>query len=342
MIMRIKNYTVSSEQKYWLAAFIVIGLIVGAYKAGYAISKNHFDEYLKDFRPLRKDEDRYRYINPLVGTDSPNAFDIGYHTEIKRDLDRLIKEYSKKGLIDSAIYYRQLNTSVWFGMNENEDFYPASLLKIPVALAVYREGEVDQTYLQKRLTFTQEIKDMAKSRTNSDTSLVVGQSYTVRDLVKIMLVNSDNSARDLLSESLDQKYLDILYDYLNIQEPSATRGYSISMADYALFFRMLYSATFISEDHSEELLSYLTQIDFPYGLTRDLPSSIKVAHKWGVFNIPKDANGSEAQELHECGIVYQLDKPYLLCIMTKGVTQSVLADFIATVSRELYDFSLDE
>jgi beta-lactamase class A len=334
---------VKNKNIYWFApVLILITLSVAFYFIGYNRGTDHFNEYLKDFKPLRKSDTKYSYISPLVGVDSPNAFEVGYHRDVKKTIDRTVEEFTKKGLLGYTVYYRELSTSVWFGINENEEFYPASLLKITVALAAYKQAEDNPGYLNSKLLYSQSVRDMAEGRNNEETKLVVGTEYTVDDLIRIMITNSDNGARDLLAESLDQKYVDLIFRYLDINRPGASVNYSISMSDYALFFRMLYSATFINEDHSEELLSFLTKSDFKYGITRDLPSDVIVAHKYGVFNIPKTLDENEVQELHECGIVYQADKPYLLCIMTKGVTQVVLADFIATLSKEIFEYSLTQ
>jgi beta-lactamase class A len=312
-----------------------------SYTVGYSFSAKHFDKYLKDFKPIRRGGERYKYINPLVGTDSPNAFDVGYYGDLHKNLNEIIKSYQSKGVNQYAIYYRELNSSVWFGINDSEEFFPASLLKLTIALVAYKQDEDRPGFLDSRLVFTQAIKDGSLPRRNEDTSLTVGASYTVRSLIELMIINSDNSARDLIISAVSSQYVDELYQYLNIAQPSADKNFKISIANYALFFRMLYSSTFINEDHSEELLKILIKTNFPFGIVRDIPSDIPVAHKYGVFNLPKDKNGVEMQELHDCGIIYMINNPYLLCIMTEGPDQTVLADFMATISKKIHEFSVE-
>ena len=338
MVFSFKKYITKNSN---LAIFLVMAVFAsGIYFVGYELGRKHLETYLEEFRPLRRGwSSRYQYINPLVGIDSPNAFTFGYHTDIEDALKDLIKDYQAKGLMQYAIYYRALDSAVWFGFNENEVFFPASLLKTTIALAAYKQEESEPGFLKKPFLFTQQIKDKGKGRINDGTVLVVGNTYTVQELVKIMLDNSDNSARDLLTTYISADYIVQLYQYLGINEPLASQNFGISIANYALFFRMLYSATFLYEDHSETILSILTKTDFSYGVTRDIPKDLVVAHKYGVFNLPKDENGVELQELHECGIVYDSDKPYLICVMTKGTDQNVLADFIARVSKVVYDLS---
>lgn len=207
------------------------------------------------------------------------------------------------------------------------------------ALAVYKKGEADPSFLHKRFAYTEEIAAETRRRDNADTTTVLeaGKSYSAQELVRIMLERSDNGARDMLERITEQKYLDEVFTYLGIHAPSAVNNFEMSTADYALFFRMLYSSTFINEIHSEELLSILTTTDFPYGIIQALPSKIPVAHKWGVFNFPTDERGTVLHELHDCGIVYEPEKPYLLCVMTKGTNQDVLLQYIAESSRIIYE-----
>ena len=41
-------------------------------------------------------------------------------------------------------------------------------------------------------------------------------------------------------------------------------------------------------------------------------------------------------ELHDCGIVYQNDDPYVLCVMTQGRSFAELQALIADISSTVY------
>lgn len=336
MQMKIKKIFTPETIRLFIAASF---LFFVAFYLGDTYRGKEFINYLNHFKPLRREMAGFSLINPLVGVDSPNAFDVGLFSATKRKLLDLIDDSKSEGLLTAGVYYRDLNSSVWFGLGENEEFVPASLLKMTYALAAYRESEEESFFLDKEFAYTQEIAEETKRRDNAetDTLLVVGQSYTVRDLARIMIVKSDNGARDALQNLIKKEYIEEVFTYLGIHAPEAVNNFQISTADYALFFRMLYSSTFINEKHSEELLSVLTKTDFAYGITQYIPSRIATAHKWGVYNFPKDENGVELQELHDCGIVYEPEKPYLVCVMTKGDNQEILSKFIAETSRIIYE-----
>jgi hypothetical protein len=202
-----------------------------------------------------------------------------------------------------------------------------------LALAAYKKEESNPGFLDTHYTYT-----ASADRTSTSTVLVDGQSYSVREIIAAMLTASDNASRDLLTKSINNDDVALVYKYLGVSEPVALDEYKVSLADYALLFRMLYSSTFLNEAHSEEVLKVLTKTTFSAGITRYLPSKYVVAHKFGVFNIPPDANGVSLQQLHDCGIVYEADEPYIICMMTKGLNQKVLSDFISTVSKTIFDW----
>jgi poly(A) polymerase Pap1 len=82
---------------------------------------------------------------------------------------------------------------------------------------------------------------------------------------------------------------------------------------------------------SNKALEVLSQTEFDECIHGSVPEGTKVAHKFG-----ERKNGKE-QQLHDCGIVYYPQNPYLLCVMTKGKNISELLPIIKHVSKEVYD-----
>ena len=59
--------------------------------------------------------------------------------------------------------------------------------------------------------------------------------------------------------------------------------------------------------------------------------NIPVAHKFGERELPN------ADQLHDCGIVYVPKHPYLLCVMTRGDSLTNLTTVIAGLSEVVYN-----
>ena len=82
---------------------------------------------------------------------------------------------------------------------------------------------------------------------------------------------------------------------------------------------------------SEILLGLLTETSYKNGLVAGLPEGeIKIAHKFGERKIGK------LIQLHDCGIIYYQENPYLLCIMTRGNDFYKQQIGIEMISRFIY------
>ena len=108
-------------------------------------------------------------------------------------------------------------------------------------------------------------------------------------------------------------------------------SYRITAKTYSNFFSVIYNAGYVSIKSSEYAASLLTESAFKEGLVKLLPTELKVAHKFGEWG-----NGYE-KELHETGIVYMNDSPYLVTIMTSGNDWNNLSNVISKVSKIIYD-----
>jgi len=238
-----------------------------------------------------------------------------------------------------SVYFRNLETGEWVGINPNEDFDPASLLKVPVMMYYLKLAESDSAILSRTYKYTAGDLNLLKvAQGDTTTRLIQNKLYTVDQLIYEMIVRSDNVAKYLLILNSPASDLENIYGDLGIQiHKEAKDTYIISARTYSLFFRNLYNSTFLNQTMSEKALGMLNKAEFKDGLVAGVPSNIKVAHKFGQYtNI---ANGVVTSvEAHDCGIVYYPDSPYLLCIMTRGKDTAQLESIISQVSRITYEF----
>ena len=105
----------------------------------------------------------------------------------------------------------------------------------------------------------------------------------------------------------------------------------MSVYEYSRFFRILYNSSYLNNENSNKALEILSRVDFKSGLVAGTPANITVAHKFG-----ERENGDEKQ-LHDCGIVYHPENPYLICIMTRGKDFDKLSEVIAELSKITYE-----
>ncbi len=324
-----------------VVATVILFSFIGFF-AGVVFEKDKYGDFMRSFRNIRENSNKYTFINPLVGNVSAPATDVGIFSDIKKDIMAYLSKEEKRGQLYSySFYFRDMGSGLWFGSNESEDFFPASLFKLPIAMAVYKQGEDNPSFLKRRVVYTKEVSDINSSvKTNSESLLVIGGEYSVEDLVSIMITESDNGAKNLLLTVLDKQYINGLFTIVSLVDPDIVRTYTVSSRKYALFLRVLYGSSYLNEDHSELLLKLLSKSTFKDGMVAGVPGSIPVAHKFGTYEFEEVVNGATVttHQLHDCGVVYHAERPYIFCLMTKGKEEEHLFKIIANVSRMVFEY----
>jgi len=232
-----------------------------------------------------------------------------------------------------SVYFRDLNNGPAFGVNESDVFTPASLLKVPVMMTYFKRAEADPSILSRRILFTDENKkslNMDQQIAPAET-LVAGKAYSVEELIEKMITYSDNNSTLLLLDAAPENALLEVYDLLNLDSALvSSESDTISVKQYSSFFRILFNASFLSQEYSEKALALLTGSVFADALRAGVPSDIVVAHKFG----ERSLDGLE--QLHDCGIIYYPKHPYLLCMMSKGNDLNTLKNALKKISNFVY------
>lgn len=296
--------------------------------------------FIESFKTVRAGNSSSSYINPILGTVSSPATDVGLYSDLKSDIVSFINNEKRKGNLEEiSFYFRDLNSLFWFGVEEDANFIPASLLKVPLAIAVYKEAESEAGFLDRHLIYTKEMDVLNDSIPgNEDSSLSIGKSYSVKELVGIMLEYSDNGAKDLLGTVVKKESIEAIFKAAALGDPFADLNYKVSSKKYSQFLRVLYNASYLNEEHSSYLLSVLSKSNFVEGLVAKIPQEVNVAHKYGVYEKKEviRGNAKNITVLNDCGIVYHLGHPYVICVMVKGGDLRSLARIISEISALVF------
>ena len=109
-------------------------------------------------------------------------------------------------------------------------------------------------------------------------------------------------------------------------EESPTGENYTSVEDCAAFLETLYLKEF---DYSDKMLSLLEAQQRRSKIPAQIPDGVTIANKTG--ELPGIEN--------DAAIVYGDKNPYIICIMTDGLTDSTLAvNYIASMSGNIYGF----
>jgi len=277
----------------------------------------------------------FTLTNPLLECEVGDQDSFGeirlFRGKLQSIVDKIIAT-KKAGHV--SVYFRDLNNGPWMGINEKEAFSPSSLLKVPLMMSVYQLAQQNPKILDTKVLYNGTENKDANQNVKPSIELEPKLEYTYEQLVDRMIIYSDNNAAKLLSQEVKEAAFFRPYDELGIDAPVLQRGeYYLKVKDYATFFRVLFNASYLTREYSEKALGLLLKSEFHDGLVAGVPSGVLVAHKFGE-RIWED---TKEHQMHDCGIVYFPNNPYLLCVMTRGSDFSSLSTVIRDISKLVYD-----
>ncbi len=280
----------------------------------------------------------YKFTNPILdfelSTSSSEA--MLDSSEVRRFVEKIQEE---KYINHISVYFRDLNNGPWIGINEKEYFTPASMLKTPLIIALYKWSETTPSALSKVVIAEQRFFSNIPDQINSEpTDIQIGQPYSLAVLAEKMIKNSDNVATAMLYEQIPKEYIDNTFLNIGVVRVNQDNEIFLRIKDMASFYRILFNASYLNREHSETVLKILSENNYHDGLVAGVPNKIKVAHKYGE-RFPTDFKNVKEDiiQLHDCGIVYHLEAPYILCVMTRGNDLNKQQNIIKQISHFFYE-----
>lgn len=277
----------------------------------------------------------YRFTSPLLDVELPEGLTVNSEPlSFKYKIADLVKSQTDGVNIQSiSVYYRDLMDGPWFGINEEQEFNPASMMKVPVMIAWLKRAERHPEELSRSFVFDG-AEDMSAFQVHKPRhTLQPGKRYAVDELLRYMLSYSDNNATKLLYENLKAEELNSVLEGMDVDNRPHDDVNSITVHGYSGFFRMLYNASYLTREMSEKALELLSKEDFSQGISAGVPRGTLVAAKFGEST---DGPQNERKQLHEFGIVYHPKGPYIIGIMTMGKDFDRQAKVIRDISAMVY------
>lgn len=291
-------------------------------------AEDFFSSEVKNME-IRQAPWQFNFISPLLEC----WLDINYNNT--RAIEREIYSYIENILQDSDVnhisYFARVLNSWWtFWYDQDREYTPASLVKLPLAMAVLKNTPFE--LLSETVILWDDIEVLTRNIWVEKTQL--GWTYTIKELIENMLRYSDNIATEALFLLLWEDIINEVYRDLNLRPISFDEMNSINISpkQYAWFLRILYNATYIWHQRSEYLLRTLSRSDFDDGIAWPIPWFIRVSNKFW----ERSYSDSSEKQLHDCGIVYAQKSPYVLCVMTSGDNYEQLSEIIQEISHMIY------
>jgi beta-lactamase class A len=319
-----------------LAATFALGVFVGAGMSLFNPPTSNRSDTVPEHA-----EGTFRFIRASVKSNSNGKNSMTKELKpFQYKVNALIENMLKNG--DAAtvsLYFRDLNNGNWFGIREHEKFSPKGLLKVPLMIAYFKRAESSPLVLRKNLTYRGQANGMEHDQDIRVTELDLNKSYTVNDLIFRMIAHDDSAAYSLLYANLPPGRLDKIFKDLYAEYNPQKQEDFLSLSAFAAFYRVLYNASYLSEDSSEKALRFLSKSSFRSGMAAGVPANIEIACKQGKRTISASTEGEqqEFQQLHEFGIIYHPSRPFLLGVMARGNDVDRLERVIRDITSLVYE-----
>lgn len=257
-----------------------------------------------------------------------------------------INEMMKPSKGTWAIVLEDLMTGEKWELNKEELFYAASVIKVPIMAAVFAAEERGQLSLDDPFVLRKE--DLVGG-SGVLQHLTQGITLPVRDLVMLMIIQSDNSATNMLIDLVGKEAIvtfmkeagmeySTFYNKLMMNNPSP-KGYNmIAAADIAILLKKIALQELVSERASKEMLDIMKKQQIQDCLPQRFPSPYsnynggrpawEIAHKTGW--VP----GTR----HDVGILYVGDNKLAITVLSKEEDDLTSKAILADIGTAAYEY----
>lgn len=213
-----------------------------------------------------------------------------------------------------SAYYQDLHTGRCWGWNAEADFPAASVIKVPILLAVLQANQAGLLSLDQKV--------MVEFRHHVGGAGVLfelhdGAEMTVMDLCRLMIVVSDNVASNLLIDLLPEGAMANLFTQLGMyrsvlgrrfmEQPRPGHDNRTSAYDMGICMAALARGEILDRSHTNQALSILRRQQFREKIPLMLPPELSVAHKTGELDGVR----------HDVGLIEVPEQPYVLSLLTQ-------------------------
>ncbi|KKS32700.1 MAG: beta-lactamase [Candidatus Amesbacteria bacterium GW2011_GWA2_42_12] len=234
-----------------------------------------------------------------------------------------------------AIYVFRLSKNKGYGINEDLIMPAASIMKVPIMLAVRQATSEGKLTWDTKYTLKDEDK---RSGSGPIEFMDAGSELTVQQLTEYMIKNSDNTASMVLSNMLGRDVIDKEILLLGMEHTNF-RDYTTTAFDVGLMWRKIY------EMKNEDIFNLFKDSIYEDRLPAGLPDTVDVIHKVGtgdgvwvdagivmpqILNPPVGRAGPKSQ-------VPNIE-PLVIVILNKGVDASESAKMVPTLTKEIWEY----
>lgn len=256
-------------------------------------------------------------------------------------LDKEILDSIDFSKTNCAFVIKNLVTGEKFAYNENVKVPSASLIKIPIMMEALSQVEEGKLSLNQRIV----VQDDVKVPFSILTLLESGNSYSLKDILTLMIIQSDNTAANIIIDivgmdnvnnyikSLGLKNTVLQRKMMDVNARKAGRENYTNAEEMAELLEIIYKGDKHNYQHSTIMKNILVnQLDNSM-MKLHIPDDTIIAHKTG------DLDGIS----HDAGIVYTKNVDYIFCSLNwHAVSNNFARESIGKCSKIAYDYFISK
>lgn len=233
-----------------------------------------------------------------------------------------------------GFYFKNLNTGEILYHNENDEYIPASVIKLPVLMAIFLLADRGEADLKEYI----KIKHGDKMPSCGALSSFSDEpEVDVRTLCNLMITISDNTATNILISHYGTGCLNEVFEEMGLEKTRVNRRLfdseasqkgiqnSITPKEMGFLMEKLYRNEFVSKAVSEEIKEILCRQQINHKLKEMLPPGTKAAHK----------TGEDDYISNDVGIVYS-NEPFIVSFISNETDIHIFNTFIRETTYKLF------
>lgn len=257
-----------------------------------------------------------------------------YLSERMTDLENQLKGLNKAfPTIKPAIYVWSFETGKYAAINEDKVYPAASIIKIPVLVQLFKSIEANQVSIYDEMILTHYYR---ASGSGDMQYAQEGRKYTLDELARVMIQNSDNSATNMLMAKVGGmddvntgiRSWGLKNTHVNTWLPDLTGTNTTTAYDMAKILYNLENSSFLNINSREDIIKYMSKVKNNRLIQAGLPEGVPFAHK----------TGDIGTMLGDAGIVYMPSgQHYIVVILAKRPHNDAAGvNFIKSASSLIY------
>ena len=217
-------------------------------------------------------------------------------------------------------------------INSDKILPPASISKLPIAILILKDIDAGKYSLDTDVVLTDEDKAYESDSLYYYDS---GVSLPIREYLRFMLEESDNTAMTLLERVLGGSDL---INSRTILELGVQRLFRLPMeatsSDIAKIWQGIYNQNYLSKSSSDLLINYLSNVtpSMQDRIPQGVPPGIKTAHKIG------ELYTDYGMAYNDSGIVYGSKYDFIVVVIDQDIEQGEATSKIIKITQAAYNF----